>query len=358
MVDEALVSIVMPIYNAEKYLTVSVNSVLNQSYRNIELILINDGSEDDSAAMCDGFAKRDRRIRVYHSENNGPGAARNLGISLANGNYIQFIDSDDYIERDMVKQMVNSLKKRSADLAVCGMRRVHPEENGQELFFIPKKLSYYHEIKKDFIQLLKQGLAYSPCNKLYKKSIIDNHNIRFDPDILNGEDAIFNIDYLLHCQKVKILDCAFYVYYQRSGSLTHHYYKDKEKAQLLLFNKLSKYLSMNIPNEIQKEFNAYYLMEFSYVIFQTSTSVRSVSELLGAIKHTRKFVKTPEFSNVLTNTYSYSWIQRLVLFLAKFKGESLIVLIFYVYNKLRNRSYMSSFIELMALRELTSLGGI
>ncbi|NMD70860.1 glycosyltransferase family 2 protein [Bacillus sp. DNRA2] len=357
MLDQALVSIIMPIYNAETYLATAINSVLNQSYQHLELLLINDGSDDGSAMICDDFAKVDRRVRVYHTINNGPGAARNFGISLANGEYIQFIDSDDFVERDMIKEMLASLQRNNADLAVCGMKRSFPKENLEELFFIPKKISYYHEIKKDFMHLLKQGLAYSSCNKLYKKSIIEKHNIRFDTEILHGEDAIFNIDYLFHCRKIKILDTPFYVYQQRQGSLINHYYEDKEKAQVLLFNKLNNYLSNHIHSDIKKELHAYYLMEFSYVIFQNCTSINSMSDFVNAIKNTRKFVKTPEFLNVLNHTYSYSWIQRLVLLLAKFKGVPLIVVIFYLYDRLRNRNYVGSFIELLALRELVTLGG-
>lgn len=358
MIDGELISVIMPIYNSEKFLADSIKSVLKQSHQNIELLLINDGSEDGSAAICNEFARCDRRIRVYHTKNNGPGAARNVGISLAKGAYLQFIDSDDYLEVDMIRQMLKALQRHSADLAVCGMKRVYSENNSEEIFYIPKKISCDDEIKKDFIQLLKQGLAYSPCNKLYKKSIIDEYNIRFDTNILNGEDAVFNIDYLFHCRKVKILDEAYYVYQQRSGSLINHYYEDKEKAQVLLFNKLNHYLTCNIQTELKKEFNAYYLMEFSYVIFQNSTSVSSIGEFVKAIKDTRKFVKTKEFSNVLSNTYSYSWIQGLVLVLAKLKGESLIVMIFYLYHRLRNQSYVGSFIELVALRELAALGGM
>lgn len=358
MLGQALVSVIMPIYNAEKYLEASINSVLAQTYQNIELILINDGSMDNSEVLCNQFVVKDSRVRAFHIDNCGPGGARNFGIEKARGDYIQFIDSDDTIERDMVEEMVRAIRTNKADLVICGIRRLFIHNNQQIIDSIPTKVSSNNEIKNDFIRLLKQGLAYSPCNKLYKKSIIIGQKVQFDLELLNGEDAVFNIDYFSHCKRVIILDSPFYLYTQRNESLIHHYYKDKEKAQVYLFNKLNKYLSNHINREIRKELHAYYLMEFSYVIFQNSVKVSNVGDLFQAMKETKRFVKTPEFNDVLKNTYSYSWIQRLVLLCSKFKGESFMVFSFFLFSKIKNRNLLHSIIEVLTIRELALLGGI
>ena len=115
-----LISVVIPVYNVEKYLQRCVTSVTEQSYSNLEIILVDDGSVDNSGAICDDFAKKDKRIRVIHKENEGLGLTRNVGIKAATGNYICFIDSDDYIAREYIETIYSDLKKSSADVCYCG----------------------------------------------------------------------------------------------------------------------------------------------------------------------------------------------------------------------------------------------
>ena len=114
------VSVIIPVYNVEKYLQRCVTSVTEQSYSNLEIILVDDGSVDKSGAICDDFAKKDKRIRVIHKENEGLGLTRNVGIKVATGNYICFIDSDDYIAREYIETIYSDLKKSSADVCYCG----------------------------------------------------------------------------------------------------------------------------------------------------------------------------------------------------------------------------------------------
>ncbi|WP_088012484.1 glycosyltransferase family 2 protein [Gottfriedia acidiceleris] len=332
MPNKPLVSIIIPIYNSEKFLNNTVESVLNQTYENFELILINDGSTDTSAQICDAFAKIDHRIQVHHISNNGPGNARNLGISLAKGNYIQFVDSDDSIEFNMVEQLVKYMISEMVEVVVCGMKNLDPP-NQATISSYPAKLSLDNEIKNDFVHLLKLGLAYSPVNKMYRKSIIDEYNIKFNDDLLIGEDALFNIKYFSKCSKVFIYDKPLYIYHQRVGSLTKRIFHEKEMAQMLLYQKMTEFLGNELASDTVRELNAYYLMEFSFIIYQNSIGIKSIGDFFNKVKDTKKFIKRPEFKAVAKSSYYYSSLQRLILFFLKMKCETLLMLFLYCHNR-------------------------
>ncbi|QKE74325.1 glycosyltransferase family 2 protein [Arthrobacter citreus] len=332
MSNETLVSIIVPIFNSEKYLAKTIDSILNQTYKNIELILVNDGSTDNSAQICDELSKVDNRIQVFHTSNNGPGNARNLGISLAKGDYIQFVDSDDLIEIKMVEQLLKSVESEDADIVVCGMKRID-QANLNTISCCTTKLSLDEEIKDEFVLLLKFGLAYSPVNKLYRKSIINEYNIKFNDDLLIGEDALFNIEYFSKCSRVFIYEEPLYIYHQRPGSLTQKFYKEKEIAQILLYQKLREFIGIEVESETLRELNSYYLMEFSFIIYQNSIGIKNIGDFLGKVKDTKKFISRPEFKAVARNSYFYSSFQRLVLLLTNVKCESLLMLFLYCHNR-------------------------
>lgn len=332
MPNKPMVSIIIPIFNSEKFLNNTIESVLNQTYENFELLLINDGSTDSSAKICDAFAKSDYRIQVLHIPNNGPGNARNHGISLAKGNYIQFVDSDDSIEVNMVEQLVKCMTSEMAEVVVCGMKNLD-SSNRVSISSHPTKLSLDNEIKNDFVHLLKLGLAYSPVNKMYRKSIIDEYNIKFNDNLSIGEDALFNIKYFSKCSKVFIYEKPLYIYHQREGSLTKRIFHEKEMAQILLYQKLTEFLDNSITSDTLRELNAYYLMEFSFIIYQNSIGIKNIGDFFNKIKDTKKFINRPEFKAVTKNSYYYSSLQRVTLLLLNMKCESLLMLFLYCHNR-------------------------
>ena len=127
MVYNSKISIIVPIYNVEKYLRKCIDSILNQSYDNLQIILVDDGSPDNCPKICDEYLNKDNRIQVIHKSNGGLSSARNAGIKVANGKYIAFIDSDDYIELNMIEKLVNAIEKSNADLCICGIRWVNKD---------------------------------------------------------------------------------------------------------------------------------------------------------------------------------------------------------------------------------------
>lgn len=232
---DELISIIIPIYNVEKYLYKCVESVLVQSYRNIEIILIDDGSTDKSAEICDELAKLDKRIYVIHQKNKGVSYSRNLGISKAKGNYIAFLDSDDTVEKNIYEKMYENIKRESAECSVIGIKRSYEYD---------QKITVQTKENKIYLMSGEEALDYAmdksdlwvgyPFNKLFKKEILDKYKIRFDENLIINEDSLFCYQYLSHCNKVVRDTTPLYNYLIRSGSITRSIVKDMDRLHKLL----------------------------------------------------------------------------------------------------------------------------
>ncbi len=176
-----IVSIIIPIYNAEDSLHNCIESILDQTYRQIELILVNDGSTDGSKDICDYYASLDWRLKVIHQQNAGPSSARNRGIESATGDYIQFVDADDYIKPLMTETLVQTMTE-NVQLVICGYQSIH--FTGLQKY-IPTITGIYQ--KNDFMQHIglfyKDILLPSPCNKLYSAALINHFQLRFPENI-------------------------------------------------------------------------------------------------------------------------------------------------------------------------------
>lgn len=213
-----LISIIVPVYKVEKYLDRCVESIVNQTYKNLEIILVDDGSPDNCPQMCDNWAEQDNRIKVIHKTNDGLANARNSGIEICNGDYVMFVDSDDYIEPDMVEFLLNLSAKYNADVSRCGF--YYEYENGHK-----ESESRDYSIKepgeKEIIcDLLTGGhLAGVIWNKLYKKDIFKSH--RYNKIDNCAEDIMFN--YRIYRDKPKTVFCdePKYDYLIRENSITN-----------------------------------------------------------------------------------------------------------------------------------------
>lgn len=214
------ISIIVPIYNAEKYLHRCINSILKQTYANYELLLIDDGSTDSSSSICSEFALRDERIIFFHKSNGGVSTARNIGLKNAIGDFIVFVDADDWVEELYLENLYKTYKnsKEEVDL-VMGYATRH-ENNKEEKEHYPCCEVSNSDLSNLF---LYNDLIWhtSPWGKLYKRLIITNNNLCFDKDMHIGEDAIFLFSYILKCRKIKIINSNDYHYViDRTGSLT------------------------------------------------------------------------------------------------------------------------------------------
>ena len=212
----SLISIIIPVYNVEQYLPKCLDSILAQTYKNLEIILVNDGSQDNSGKICDDYAKKDTRIKVIHQKNGGVAAARNMGLSIANGEWIGFLDSDDWIEQDMFEYLLNLTLKYDADVAQCGIF-FEDNINIKEIQYPKKEYFAPYGIEK-FTNSDMQLIINSVCNKLYRADII--RDIRYDTNYPIGEDLLFNIEVMLKINGIVfgILRKYHYIYYKDSTS--------------------------------------------------------------------------------------------------------------------------------------------
>lgn len=242
-----LVSVIIPVYNVKKYLKKCIESVILQTYENIEIILVNDGSTDGSGVICDEYAVNDMRIRVIHQDNFGVSYARNIGINIATGDYIQFVDSDDCLESIMIKKLVEVID--GSQMVICGYKstygnRSHPINKNNTC-------PIEGEFKKnDFLNsfgiLFKHGFINSPCNKLYLTDIIQKYGIRFNEDLSMGEDLIFNLEYINACERISIIQESLYNYISfNSDSLTRSFNKELFDNQKMLFSRIKEFLLSN-----------------------------------------------------------------------------------------------------------------
>lgn len=217
MEQRPLISVIVPVYNIKEYLPRCVESVLQQSYRNLELILVDDGSTDGTGALCDALSKTDERIRVYHKENGGSSSARNLGISKAQGKYLGFVDSDDYISADMYERLVKALEEKGAGIAQIGRDEV--DESGKRLpdVCIPPKEDIWISAPDFMKELLMHRGDCSYCTKLVDRSLFDQE--RFPMGVLN-EDFHLLVQMLLKVEGILSLSGVGYHVFYRIGSNT------------------------------------------------------------------------------------------------------------------------------------------
>lgn len=206
-----LISIIVPVYNVEHYIDKCVESIVNQTYKNLDIILVDDGSTDSSPQKCDVWAKKDSRIRVIHKENGGVSSARNAGLTAAEGAFISFVDSDDYIAPNMV-DIFRSAMHDDVQFVSCNYYCVH--ETGALTSKTRKKvrLSGTSSIVKSY--LFEQICSPSIWAKFYRKSVIENNGLQFDTSVKVGEDYLFNYFYLKHCQTAVAIDDVLYYYYR------------------------------------------------------------------------------------------------------------------------------------------------
>ena len=219
------VSLIIPVYNAENYLDECIESVLNQTYSNIEIILIDDGSNDKSWEICNEFLLKDKRVVVIHQDNLGSGAARNNGLKVANGRYITFVDSDDVVSPTFIESLVNEIEQYKVSIAVVGLSFVESVE-------IAHNSNHKYEIynfEEFLIEMIKGHQPVSVVNKIYLASILKENGIEFDTKYRFWEDLLFNIDYF-SCISGGIVTDETISYYARvrSGSQTRTFSKEYE----------------------------------------------------------------------------------------------------------------------------------
>lgn len=222
MVKNNLVSIIVPVYNAERFLKECVQSILNQDYKNFELILIDDGSIDNSHKICLEFAETDDRVRVFHNENHGVSFTRNFGIDVAAGDYICFIDADDLILPDYISHLHKSLTSAEAEIVFCGYKLLYGDSYVKKSPRIEFGSYNFNDLSYRAIDdgTLSGILFGSVWGAMYKSSLVRESNVKFDPLVRRNEDGLFNLQLLPNADKIVVSDYTGYIYRQWKTSLS------------------------------------------------------------------------------------------------------------------------------------------
>ena len=241
--DNELISIIVPVYKVEKYLEKCVNSILKQTYTNLEIILVDDGSPDKCGQLCDELAKTDDRIKVFHKENGGLSDARNYGVERANGEYIGFVDSDDYIHECMYEELYKAIKKSGTSIAECGVTRVYkntlrPHYEGEDYFLVLDREGYLKEY------LENKRLYGSAWCKLIHRDLAKK--IKF-PTGKIYEDAFYTLELLKTVDQYTLISGNYYYYYIRENSITTRSFSSKDMDYIEIMNEIEDYTLANFP---------------------------------------------------------------------------------------------------------------
>lgn len=242
----SLVSVIIPVYNVEKYLHRCLNSVKNQSFKNLDVILIDDGSTDKSGEICENYCKEDFRFRVIHQKNRGQATARNLALDMAKGDYICFVDSDDYIEKTMIETLYNSITNNNADIAVCGYNRVN--ETGELIkTFFPFNSEGVLNKREAVLEILKDIHLFSFLwDKIFKRELFKNIRL---PENKLFEDVATVYKIVQKAEKIIVIPLALYNYVERNSSTIASYSDRRFRDQLEAFYGQEKFAKQHHYDE-------------------------------------------------------------------------------------------------------------
>ena len=257
------VSVIVPIHNAEKTLSRCVESILAQSYKNLEIILVNDGSTDKSLEICQSFVNIDNRVVVIDKNMDGVSSARNFGLNAATGTFIQFVDADDKLKPHMMEKLVETMLKSNADVVICGYDRI----SGKCVNAKRPKSAVYSEastFKDTFVELYKGAFFNAPWNKLYRR---DKIKALFDDSISMGEDLLFNLSYFSNCNKISVISDNLYNYnVTAQESLAGKYDDSLLSTQIMLNKKVKEFFENKFECKDFRTINEVFAKEIYYYL--------------------------------------------------------------------------------------------
>lgn len=294
-----LISIIVPVYNVDKYLYDCINSIVNQTYSNLEIILVDDGSTDKSAAICDEFSNKDSRIKVIHKKNQGVAIARNVGLDAAHGEYIGFVDSDDVIKVDMYEFLLNNLLDNDTDISICGIEKV--DENLKTLSFMNPDTSFNKVFSKnDAMDSLCENrvINFSFVDKIFKRDLFKN--LRFRENIL-FEDMDLMYKIIDRADKIFYSSNPKYFYRIHFGSIIHKDFSIKRLDSIYVYKEFLVFIKNSYPNLLDKA--KCYFLELCFInLFEILESKskkfnNEKNKLIVTIKKVYKDVKSSIYFN-------------------------------------------------------------
>ncbi|MGD6802083.1 glycosyltransferase family 2 protein [Rossellomorea aquimaris] len=249
MISESpLVSVIVPVYNTEHYIRKCIDSLVNQSYKNLNIIIVNDGTPDKAGEIAEEYSQIDKRVKVIHKKNGGASSARNVGLEMAKGEYICFIDSDDWLNSDAINNLVTKAIEEKSDVVMPDrFNKVLLNGKTREELLFP----HYEEVQsvEDFVIdiIVAKGRAWRVSSVLYKTDIIKNNNVKF-PVGYTAEDVIFNLEFLSNASKFSVLKEPTLNVNKRVNSVTASYRSDLPEIALFIDAKVENFISLNVVN--------------------------------------------------------------------------------------------------------------
>ena len=330
-----LISVIIPVYNVEEYLEQCLNSVLKQTYKNIEIILIDDGSKDNSGIICDDFEKKDNRVKVIHKPNQGVSSARNRGLEESKGKWIGFVDSDDWLEPSYFEELLECAKKNKADIVGCGYNRAIGNKK--------EAINNSGEIKtlnsKEFlIKILNPQSGYGFTHmKIYKKDIIQN--LLFDTELTVGEDSLFNEQVTLNVNKVCVLEKSLYNYRINPKSVVKRYDSNYAQKYLKSMKTNKEYLIKIYGNNEEIMQNYYNYVAFHVMLIAVNYCYSKQSNVKNKNNHFKEICKYEEYEEGIkkSNYNNLSITRKITLFTIKHKLFFLTNIICSIRNKQNNK---------------------
>ena len=320
------VSVIVPIYNTEKFLEKCIESILNQTLEEIEIILINDGSTDNCHKICQEYAEKNKdKIRYINNKNIGCSATRNLGIELARGEYIAFVDSDDYIDKEMYKEMYNKSQELKSDIVFCGLKTIYLKKNCTWNRNIKIKENKYDYLKR-------KQLLNNPVNKLFKKHFLKVNNILFPLDTQFAEDIVFCFKSVILAEKIDAVEKNFYNYIIHENNSVHNL--EKRLGVFYSFSWLFEYLRIQkyiLNNKLSKSFYDFFNFYAIRGVFFMLLNPELVSDLEYK-KYNQIFYNELKKIGYLTlrSKFLIFYYRNLVFFIRKFN-------LYFILKKTKNR---------------------
>lgn len=343
-----LVSVIVPIYKVEKYLGQCIDSILSQTYSNLEIILVDDGSPDSCPEICENYVKKNHQIKVIHKRNEGLGEARNTGLEVAKGTYVYFVDSDDWLEKNMIEKMVYEMEKESADLVMCGFKKMTPNQE-PIIYRVVKNKTIQRGLEvqtKIFLPMIAQkstvaeDYTINMCvwSNLYRRDIIERNKIRFLSERKYlSEDICFNLQYLLHINCAVMIPEACYCYRYNPNSLTNKYKGPEYEMLVSLYQEVCKLASQTSALEdLEFRQQRFFLTKLREILFRLSNSDLSLKEKRRVCQ---KILNDTTLQKVLfeypIKTYQLKY--KIPIFFIKTKSCLGTLGIFYLFHHLRKR---------------------
>lgn len=294
------ISIIVPIYKVEDYLERCVDSIVNQTYKNLEIILVDDGSPDNCPTICDELAKADKRIKVVHKENGGLSDARNAGMDISTGDYIGFVDSDDYVESDMFEVLVDAIEENNADISCCRYTKVW-DDGETEAIGNDEKVYVYEGIDGLKEYLYAKTVDPFACAKIYRAELLGNKTYttrkhRFIKGIV-GEDNPFNIELLKNISRMDVIGKSMYNYLQaRQGAITSTTISQKKIDSVFYWDSVSKDCKENYPElfEYALRRQALFYVGLYNRIYKDNTYTKEVAVIRKFAKDNFRIIKNSD----------------------------------------------------------------